>query len=206
MFVKSFAPSCSGRDQAQTSSRSEAKATVGDGQNHELTDAQDQPGELTGDTVELALPDDATAPGKARASVRGTLKRWRLPALIDACVLATSELVTNAFRHGRPPIRMSLRRRADAVRLDVSDSEPELVTHTGEDGRNGLAESGRGLDIVRAVADDVGSEGIPNDGKNVFASWQVRSQTPAPAAGHTPSKKPARGSGADTAAESADPA
>jgi anti-sigma regulatory factor (Ser/Thr protein kinase) len=148
------------------------------GQNHELADAQEQPGSRTGDTVEFALPDDATAPGKARASVRDTLKRWRLPSLIDACELATSELVTNAFRHGRPPIGLSLRRRADAVRLDVSDSEPELVTNTGGDGGDGLAESGRGLDIVRAVADDVGTEGIPNDGKNVFASWHIRSQTP----------------------------
>ncbi len=34
-------------------------------------------------------------------------------------------------------------------------------------------ESGRGLDIVRAVADDVGSEHIPGDGKLVYASWNL---------------------------------
>jgi len=36
-----------------------------------------------------------------------------------------------------------------------------------------FAESGRGLAIVRKVADDLGSEHIPGDGKNVYASWNV---------------------------------
>jgi anti-sigma regulatory factor (Ser/Thr protein kinase) len=155
-----------------------------------MSDVSARPGVGDGDTVEFALPDDATAPGEARRSVRATLRRWRLPTLIDACVLAASELVTNAFRHGRPPVGLSLRRRANDVRLDVSDSDPDLVTSKGKDDANDLAESGRGLDIVRAVADDVGSEGIPNDGKKVFASWQIRLQSPdSSAAGDTSEKK-----------------
>jgi len=155
-----------------------------------VTDTEQRPGAGTGDILELALPDDATAPGEARRSVRATLTRWRLPTLIDACVLASSELVTNAFLRGRPPIGLSLRRRADQVRLDVSDSDPHLDTAPAEDDVNDLAESGRCLDVVRAVADDVGAEGIPHDGKTLFASWQTPSQSPESAvAGHTSGKK-----------------
>jgi anti-sigma regulatory factor (Ser/Thr protein kinase) len=126
-----------------------------------------------GDTVGMSLPNDATAPGSARRAVRATLTRWRLPALIDSCVLTVSELVTNALRHGLPPLGLVMRRRKGDVRIDVSDARPEPLETMSPPQPEGSAESGRGLAIVRAVADHVGSEHIPGDGKNVYASWNV---------------------------------
>ena len=135
--------------------------------------AQEDPDAQNGDIVELSLPNDARAAGRARRTVRDTLTRWRLPSLIDGCVLAVSELVTNALRHGRPPIGMLVRRGAHDVRLDVQDADP----HQAEGQRSGnakdTAESGRGLDIVAALADATGCENIPGDGKSVYASWHL---------------------------------
>lgn len=139
-----------------------------------MNEAQENPDAGPGDNVERFLPNDSTAPGKARRAVRTALIRWRLPALIDACVLATSELVTNALRHGRPPIGLSFKRRRNDVRLEVHDSNPDLDISPGNDDGSSPAESGRGLDITRTVADESGCEHIPNDGKKVFASWDVK--------------------------------
>ena len=124
------------------------------------------------DTVQVSLPDDHKAPGQARQVVRSALTRWRLPALVDACVLTASELVTNAFRHGRPPVSMSMRHRAQRLRLDVHDGDPRpvddaSVSHEADD------EGGRGLSLVHALADEVGSEPQPGDGKSVYAEWRT---------------------------------
>jgi anti-sigma regulatory factor (Ser/Thr protein kinase) len=120
------------------------------------------------------LPNDATAPSEARHAVRAALTRWRLPALVDSCVLTASELVTNAVRYGLPPLGLVIRRRKGAVRIDVSDARPRPLEDMGCSQPDGLAESGRGLDTVRAVADDLGSEHIPGDGKKVYASWNLK--------------------------------
>jgi anti-sigma regulatory factor (Ser/Thr protein kinase) len=124
-----------------------------------------------GDTAQFQLPNDATAAGLARRDVRLMFTRWRLVAVIEDAALAVSELVTNAMRHGLPPIGLRLRRRVGQVRIDVNDARPEPVT-VGER-PSSLAESGRGLEIVKAVADETGSEHIPGDGKFVYAAWNI---------------------------------
>ncbi len=48
--------------------------------------------------VELAAIDDA--PGEARAQLRSTLTEGDLLPCLDDALLVTSELVTNAARHG----------------------------------------------------------------------------------------------------------
>jgi anti-sigma regulatory factor (Ser/Thr protein kinase) len=138
-----------------------------------MQEIQDNADVAEGNTFGMSLPNDATAPGSARHTVRATLTRWRLPALVDSCVLTVSELVTNAVCHGLPPLGLVMRRRKGAVRIDVSDARPEPLATVGRPQHEEFAESGRGLEIVRAVADDLGSEHIPGDGKNVYASWNV---------------------------------
>jgi anti-sigma regulatory factor (Ser/Thr protein kinase) len=96
-----------------------------------------------------------------------------MPSLVESCVLTASELVTNAVRYGLPPLSLVLRRRKGAVRLDVNDARPEPLEDIGHSQADKLAESGRGLAIVREVADDLGSEHIPGEGKKVYASWNV---------------------------------
>jgi anti-sigma regulatory factor (Ser/Thr protein kinase) len=135
----------------------------------------------SGGTVELVLAGDATAARQARRAVRATLLRWRLPALVESCVVAVSELVSNAVRHGLPPFGLLMRLRSGNVRIDVNDARPEPLTALGETPQQDpMAESGRGLGIVRELADDVGSESVPGDGKNVYASWNVDVGAPIP--------------------------
>jgi anti-sigma regulatory factor (Ser/Thr protein kinase) len=139
---------------------------------------EDALGVVDVDAAHFDLPNDETAAGQARRDVRLTFTRWRLVAVIEDAALAVSELVTNAFRHGLPPIGLRLQRRAGQVRIDVNDARPEPVT-IGERPAE-LAESGRGLEIVEAVADETGSEHIPGDGKVVYAAWNIVSPAASP--------------------------
>lgn len=124
----------------------------------------------TGDEVRVDLPDDLRAPAEARRAVRVALGQWRLPALVDAVSLAVSELVTNAVRHGLPPVRLVLQRRSRDVRVDVHDEgqgEPTRRT-AGE-----AEESGRGLAIVEAVSETSGVEQVDDDGKITYATFEA---------------------------------
>ncbi|GAC1441098.1 MAG: ATP-binding protein [Mycobacteriales bacterium] len=82
----------------------------------------------------------------------------------NSAVLLTSELVTNALRHGRGSV--SLRVNADTlhVRVEVYDAEPRppIVVVAGPD-----AESGRGVLILDSLAAAWGVEDKP-DGKIVW--------------------------------------
>lgn len=125
------------------------------------------------DCLDVELAQDRRAPGQARRAVREALAGWRLPQLADSVVLAASELVTNAVRHGRPPVSLRLRRRPEQVRLEVHDADPaEPPGAHGEAVPD--AESGRGLGIVRALADEVGVDQVADDGKIVRAAFTVR--------------------------------
>lgn len=123
--------------------------------------------------MRVDLASDARAAGQARRKVRQVLTGWQLPSLVDNVVLAVSELVTNAVRYGRPPLFLVLRRDDTRVRLDVHDADPTEPTRqrpaAGPD-----AESGRGLDIVAALAVSVGCEQVPGDGKIIYASFETR--------------------------------
>ena len=126
-----------------------------------------------GKAIELvALHQDARAPRDARAATRRILARWLLPmATIEAVVLSVSELVTNAIRHGRPPVALTLSRVSRGVRVDVRDEGPGRVDTTGPSVA-ATALSGRGLAIVTALADSVGCDvtsGRP--GKTMYATF-----------------------------------
>ena len=122
--------------------------------------------------MHVDLAQDRNAPADARRATQDTLVRWRLPGLVDTVVLAVSELVTNAVRYGRPRVSLELRRQAQQVRVDVHDGNPtEPPSLAGEVGPD--AESGRGLAIVQALADDVAVEQVPDDGKIVRASFDA---------------------------------
>ena len=132
-----------------------------------------------GDDVQVTLPNDATAPGLARETVRDTLTRWCMPELIDDAELAVSELVTNAVQHALPPVTLRLTQCADEVRVAVSDMRPatlSLVLPVSKDSD----ESGRGRGIVESVSDHCGTEDAADgEATNSFASWDVDPDRPA---------------------------
>ena len=129
--------------------------------------------ERAGEVVRVDLRPGPHAPADARRATREVLGRWELPALVDRVVLVVSELVTNSVRYGRPPLHLDLRRLRSCVRVDVHDTVPEEPVLHGRAQVADDRESGRGLLIVSAVADDVGVEQVPGDGKHVYASFDT---------------------------------
>jgi anti-sigma regulatory factor (Ser/Thr protein kinase) len=88
-------------------------------------------------------------------------------------VLAVSELVTNAVRHGRPPVFFVLADHRHEVRLDVHDGNPREPAGPSRADDDPDAESGRGMNIVDALAVQVDCEQVPDDGKVIHASFST---------------------------------
>lgn len=86
----------------------------------------------------------------ARQFVLDCLATWRLrPEISSDAALLVSELVTNALRHGPPPVYLDVALHADRIRISVADSsrvQPRpLRVET-------WSESGRGLALLDATA------------------------------------------------------
>ena len=98
--------------------------------------------------------------------------------MLDSVVLTVSELVGNAVRYGGAPVRLTLCRLIDGIRVDVHDGSsrapamPVAAESAAPD-----SESGRGLEIVSQVADEVGVEQIQDDGKSVYARFTQSSDS-----------------------------
>lgn len=96
------------------------------------------------------LRNDDQAPGEARAIVKQVLAEFGLAAgLIGDAVLMTSELVTNAVLHGRPPVELVISVENDQLVCQVIDHGEASVPMQQAPV---LSEHGRGLDIVRAFS------------------------------------------------------
>jgi anti-sigma regulatory factor (Ser/Thr protein kinase) len=127
------------------------------------------------DDVHVALPDDEGAPTIARRVVRETLTEWELPDLIDDAELAVSELVTNAFKHARPPVTLKVSQRDCTVRIDVTDRRPATLSRVLPVVSEDCDESGRGRGIIAAVSDRSGTDHPTGEGESTssYASWDV---------------------------------
>ena len=94
----------------------------------------------------------------ARRFVRKELEGRAPDEAVSDLMLATSELVTNAFEHGsRQPVRLTVR--SDDVEASitvVSGGDPSRVPEV-QSWTTARADrvSGRGLGIVREIADDI---------------------------------------------------
>lgn len=98
--------------------------------------------------VTWELPAEPEAVARARALTVAKLAEWGLRELEFTTELLVSELVTNAIRYGRPPLRLRLIHERTLI-LEVSDG-----SNTSPRARRALEtdEGGRGLFLVAQVA------------------------------------------------------
>lgn len=132
----------------------------------------------------------------ARRLVSHRLHAWGHPYTSPAnetLTLITAELTANAVRHGHVPGRdfhVSLTETKDGtLRIEVSDTRAERHPAPGTPGPDG--ESGRGLLLVEALADDWGvTPRIAGPGKTVWAQFAPLPESAAPTPGLRRTRKP----------------
>ncbi|WP_328563767.1 ATP-binding protein [Streptomyces coelicoflavus] len=133
--------------------------------------------------TEFAMAFTSTPRGArlARLFVSHCLNAWGHPydgRVNETLTLITAELCANAVTHGRVPgrdfhVRLAAEREGERLRLEVSDTRaerrPVLVSPAETD-----TESGRGLLLVTALADDWGvTDRRGGPGKTVWASLRA---------------------------------
>jgi anti-sigma regulatory factor (Ser/Thr protein kinase) len=106
---------------------------------------------------------------EARRSVGDLLERWSLGHERQALELVTSELFTNAIRHGRGAVTVRSECDDDILRLEVSDQGGGRPTLQPVDS-SGSVIGGWGLHLVDQLAEAWGSE--VRDGRTVV--WVER--------------------------------
>ncbi|MEU9803678.1 SpoIIE family protein phosphatase [Streptomyces sp. NPDC051000] len=122
-------------------------------------------------TATWDLADDLTEAGTARRHTLRTLEEWGVDDDTAAATeLIVSELVTNALRHGTPPLRLRLIKDRTLI-CEVHDTSPTSphLRHA-----RAVDEGGRGLFIAAQLAQRWGTRHTPG-GKTV---WTEQDLTP----------------------------
>lgn len=119
--------------------------------------------------VTTGLAAESHSAGQARHFVAATLDGWGCAHVADTACLLTSELVTNAVKHGREPVRLSMTHHEAEVRVEVSDGgggEARVCN------RGPAADSGRGLVLVEAMSAAWGVHPA-SSGKSIWFSLPI---------------------------------
>lgn len=112
----------------------------------------------------------------AREFTAQTLLGWHLDAIVDEAMIIASELVTNAIRHGMAidssapgQVELSWQCQGDRVVCTVTDGSPRPPVLESADV---TADSGRGLQIVQALAAAWGWMMLSSAQKAVWAAME----------------------------------
>ncbi|MEO3778426.1 ATP-binding protein [Micromonospora sp. B11E3] len=100
-------------------------------------------------TAHLDLPLGIHAPGAARRAVTALLEGWgfRDEEWLDAAAVVTSELVTNAVRHGGGCVEFTAEAHEGRVVLSVADGSSVVPRRRDPDGVGG-----RGIAVIEALS------------------------------------------------------
>ncbi|WP_019634374.1 ATP-binding protein [Actinomadura atramentaria] len=131
-------------------------------------------------TARAVLAAAPEAVGEARDFAAVTLAEWGAEAVGDDVVIAVSELVTNALRHGLRDLAPGAGRRLQLVLLGHPRRLVAVVTDPGG-GRpepalpadDVFAENGRGLLVVGSVSSAWGWAPLGSGGKAVWAAFDL---------------------------------
>ena len=126
---------------------------------------------MNGEEVEIPLPGTRADVRAGRRFVRDTLERWGHPDVAEDAALVASELITNAVLHARTRVGLVVRRAQDRIRIEVADSSPHLPRVRRHSVQSG---TGRGLQLVAAMAVDWGAEPRHDGGKVVWVELAAR--------------------------------
>ncbi len=120
------------------------------------------------DIAHWEVPASPSAVAAARDQASEKLSAWGLDDRLFATELIVSELVTNAIRHGRAPIRLRLIKDRSLICevADGSDTAPHLRRARSFD------EGGRGLFLVAQLSSRWGSRHT-GEGKIIWAEQQL---------------------------------
>ncbi|WP_369249181.1 ATP-binding protein [Streptomyces sp. R41] len=120
------------------------------------------------------LSRELTSVRRARKVVTAQLGDWALEALADTTELLVSELVTNALRHTRGPLRLNLQLRDSRLRCEVEDTETTgPVRHIID----ADAEGGRGTELLDLLADAWGNTRTAT-GKTIWFELSAKTSSP----------------------------
>ena len=124
-------------------------------------------------TQVIELDGDPDAPSRGRHAVTAVLDAWGCePGSREDLLLVVSELVTNAVVHGAEPIRVTMVRAPQRIRVEVTDGAAASSPH-GNPRPPTDAETGRGLSVVTRLAVAWGWRASPGRGKTVWAELPV---------------------------------
>ena len=116
-------------------------------------------------TEERTFPNATKSVAQARHYVTDCLS-GAPPEVIDSAAVMVSELATNAVRHAESEFTLSIDRDAAQIRVAVTDAAEGLPRLRSPSPKE---HSGRGLQIVDALADEWGvAEMIDRAGKSVW--------------------------------------
>jgi anti-sigma regulatory factor (Ser/Thr protein kinase) len=122
----------------------------------------------------VRLATGPAAAGEARRRVRDAIRSWQVPVDLDAALLLTSELVTNAVRHEAgqtaQPVVLAIACSRGRLRVDVHDTSrslPAVAEVPADADADADAETGRGLLLVETLSDEWGFYRTPA-GKAVY--------------------------------------
>ena len=117
-----------------------------------------------GSTAGSIAEADLAVPRRARVIVRAGLRYWGWAGLIESADLLVTELVTNAFEHGIGDVGLRVYLTDTHLLIEVRDGSHQLpvLREAALDD-----EDGRGLFLVRAIAD---AWGVSSDGMTTWCS------------------------------------
>lgn len=118
------------------------------------------------------LSRELTSVRRARRLATAQLGEWDLQDLADTAELLVSELVTNALRHTRGPLRLNLYARGSHLRCEVEDTDSTGPVRRFVDAD---AEGGRGTELLDLLTEAWGSTPTAT-GKTMW--FEIPTQTP----------------------------